>query len=195
MNRAKILGLVLALIGLGGGIVFVCENGDKSSSSYSKHPVGAPPGPAIGSPKKSVNALMTEITDVNAGSVDPDERIRIIKEVCNSKSVDFIPFLIQQLMTVSPWEATNGFDIQKWYPCSTGLVDIGEPSVLPVVKRFDECESSRERMVLLDVLGRIKGKYWTSEFLNGRIERTTEAVRHESLIRQHAWLNSSGSYK
>jgi len=73
--------------------------------------------------------------------------------------------MIDELMNIRPLTATDIFDDDEMFPASTALVHMGGPAVPQIEKRFEATHSEPEKLVLLHILVRIKGKEWVASYL------------------------------
>ncbi len=93
-------------------------------------------------------------------------------------------------MKLTPLTSGNILDFEESYPASAALVQIGEPAVAQIARRFEVTPSELDRLVLLDTLIRIKGKEWVVTYLSEVVKRDEGRISKVKLGELQAWAKS-----
>jgi hypothetical protein len=121
---------------------------------------------------------------------DFERRVAAVKQIGVEKRVGAVPLLLDKLFQITPLTINNAVDSAETYPCSAALVQIGEPAVPELERRFLKAGSNLEQLVLLDTLLNIKGAAFVAEWIEKLPKSGNNALSEQRRAELKQWTLS-----
>ncbi len=116
-----------------------------------------------------------------------NDAINLVEQLGKQKQVAAIPSLLDAMFLVQPFSINNVADYADAYPCSSALVEIGEPAVSQIQARVLATGTNIEQMVLLDTLRRIKGSEYVARWLDGLPDKGSGSIPEQRRNELKQW--------
>ena len=139
---------------------------------------------------KGRNLPIKELETVDLEKSDPDELTQAVKQIGLAKKVESVPFLVANVIRISPVHTSNAVDFAQTYPCSAALVEIGESAVPQIQARLLTTGTNIEQMVLVDTLRRIKGNEYVAIWLDGLPDKSSGSLPEQRRTELKQWALS-----
>lgn len=105
--------------------------------------------------KKSADTIAKEKAFFR--KMNNSDLIEKVLKMGSDKSVESVPYLVENVMKITPVVLWNSTDYSQTYPCTVALINIGEPAIAPIKERLLTTVSKVEQRILLSTLSQIIG--------------------------------------
>jgi len=150
---------------------------------------GASPNSEVSRQEAIKDALLKLRTEPKT-MLQMDERVKAIKKLGEMRAVEAIPPLVRNLTKIRPISGYDMLDLAETYPAGEALIQIGDPAVDSLKKRFEATPPGHDQLLILNILRRIKGKEWTVSYLTQLNQEQKEKLPDAALDKLAHWVRS-----
>ena len=150
----------------------------------------AGPDAAEISEQAKVQAALMRVVTKPTTIEEMGERVDAVRFLGAHGVAEAVPFLVDRLTKITPFETDNYLNFDETYPASVALAQIGEPAVKPLQALFEKSRSGEDQLVIVHTLLKIKGKAWTASYLAELNRAGKSVIPSAGLEELKAWVNS-----